>query len=161
MVSKENGEKLWWNQHSIGEWAGLNKPEDNPKIMSPLKGSPVPHIKAVAQIDKREEIYDYMCLIQPTQTLHIHFNTMWKCSVSSEEKEKKKKKSIRGKKKERKNTPFLNSPSKATGKWNLIKQVRCNYLLLTAVLLLWASSARCGINCPVLPGGRKRNCVQG
>lgn len=58
--------------------------------MSPLNGSPVPHIKAVAQIDKREEIYDYMCLIQPTQTLHIHFNTMWKCSVSSEEKEKKK-----------------------------------------------------------------------
>lgn len=35
--------------------------------MSPLNEIPVPHIKIGTQIDKREAIYDYRCLIQSTQ----------------------------------------------------------------------------------------------
>lgn len=51
--------------------------------MSPLNEISIPHIKTVTQIDKREEIYDYRCLIRPTQTQHIHFNTVWNYSASS------------------------------------------------------------------------------
>lgn len=35
--------------------------------MSPLSEISVPHINIVAQVDKREEIYDYRCIFQPTQ----------------------------------------------------------------------------------------------
>lgn len=51
--------------------------------MSPLSEISVPHIKIMAQLDKREEIYDYRCFIEPTQILHIHVNTMWNRSVSN------------------------------------------------------------------------------
>lgn len=57
--------------------------------MSPLNEISVPHIKIVAQIDKREEIYGYRCLIQPTQILPTHVNTMWNAQFLTRVKKKK------------------------------------------------------------------------
>lgn len=53
----------------------------------------------------------------------------------------------------------LNNSSKATRKQNLIKQVKCNYLLLTAVVLISSAYSRCISKCPALPRGRKTNPV--
>lgn len=78
--------------------------------MSPLNEISVPHIKIVAQIDKREEIYGYRCLIQPTQILPTHVNTMWNAQFLTRDKKKKRQQT----KKNTKNFP--NSSPKATRK---------------------------------------------
>ena len=97
--------------------------------MSLFNEMSVSHIKIVAQIDKREEIYDYRCLIQPTQ---ICMSIFTQCGIAQFLARGKKKKGI-GK-------TITPSPQKppplqfphGNQKVKLIKQVKCNYLLRTA-----------------------------